>query len=893
MSKFGKMKHWTAACCALLSSSVLAKDYFLSDGGDLEGTLATAKSEYDAMATKEPSVIVLDQGTYTLTREMYLDWPVTIVGATGNPDDVVIDAGKKFRVCTINHADAEVKDLTIANGHFANESGIYAWGNAGVRICKPTSLDRANKNWDACVKGDGGKLTHCVVRDCETQLFLGWGIVYLNGPKESTVVDRCIIRNNNYDGQQNSSPKHGDIVEVASGSFRNSLVCDNTSTFGYAGSFPAADAYQGCVTVTGSDGEIVGCTVVKNTQKKYPGHQIAGVYAFAGKVVNTVIAYNTFVKGDSGYVTPMSPEHYAWGGVSDCFVNCVVDVATVPNETCVFAADPGFVDAAAGNYSIVRDGPCYNAGTVDAVCEFGTFDLAGRARVRTVGAARQIDVGAYQQDPTTTTQSAACTLPAVLFDNAAIRCEATVSGFGSEPVFYWDFNADGVADLVTREPMAECVLGLGSYDVQLTISNLVDCVGKTVAAENGRFEVTPHPVHYVDVNCKNPVSPYDTPETAATDIQTAIDASEPGHEVRIFPGDYPISKQIVVNKDYLIVDGATGNPDDVVIRAVTATNRCMMVNAGPHAIVHSLTLANGGSGPGTPISKDYCSTLAGGLCLANVGLNNAGDTAVGPHLGGTVSNCVVRGASVGAKFCQSCGVYAEGQYAFLTHCVISNNTNGGGAMDGGNFGAAGLALRGGARAENCLIAGNKTLAKWTDGYYQAAVTVGADSILRFSTVVGNSCAMVGGVNVYGTGRCEDCVIAGNSVNQTDTTNPRHNVWGAFPLGNYNRSKNGENIANEELRAETIGLQFTTNAVDMSGSGLGAGTIETTADRLIKNVGSRDYRLPRGSPAIDVIPRESAGIMASQDLYGNPRCSGGLYDCGANERPRRGLSILVR
>ena len=287
--------------------------------------------------------------------------------------------------------------------------------------------------------------------------------------------------------------------------------------------------------------------------------------------------------------------------------------------------------------------------------------------------------------------------------------------------------------------------------------------------------------------------------------------------------------------------------------------------------------------------------------------------------GGILSNAVVRNCMATAKFTSAPGIYAHGADVFVTHTVVSNCTCEGAYVDGGNVGGIALELRGGARAENCLIVDNRSIDIYSygsdghvytyyhNGLFKGAVFVGDDSSIRHSTISGNRSAFCGGVIVNGTGRIENCIIADNEVLCPDIValDGRYRTWAAFSSAVilYSQSRTLEEnkksfddmIAAERENAANIAvrIQDAKNAVDVAETGLGVGTIVAAADELFRNVAKRDWRLRPGSPARDVVEPADAGAMPATDFLGNPRLSNGLYDLGCFEAVFRGFGIFVR
>ena len=176
----------------------------------------------------------------------------------------------------------------------------------------------------------------------------------------------------------------------------------------------------------------------------------------------------------------------------------------------------------------------------------------------------------------------------------------------------------------------------------------------TVLASSNLMASTLH----VDLNSTNPTAPYASRETAATNIQTAVNAAVDGDTVQVWDGHYLLASEILVSKA-ITVQSANG-PDTTIVDGKGSV-RCF--NLGNTAcVVEGLTITNG-----------YSSGNGGGIYCDDT-------TPV-------VTNCTISGNS--AK-------YGGGMwYGTANHCILSGNTA---AYDGGG-------MRKGT-ANNCTISGN-------------------------------------------------------------------------------------------------------------------------------------------------------------------------------------------
>ena len=691
-------------------------------------------------------------------------------------------------------------------------------------------------------------------------------------------VYNCIVTNN--------SPSAN--VIYSAGAYYNCLIANNTCANGNA-----AVVHNPDVT---TPLRLYNCTIYGNTAANGWG----GVHG-AGEIiaVNTIVRENTSKKGNADAFTATT--------------NCCLEPDAAPGTAEEnITDDPMLFAPESSVYTPIEMSPCYAGGSLTAY-ELTETDLAGRPRL-TDG---HVAIGAYEYNPNYHALVADVVFPPYLTAPAVVEYSVRASGLGFAPVYYWDYDGDGVTDEVATSPRHVHAFDSGTWPVILIVSNLVAGTSDSTALDP--FTVIARPTLYVKEGNAGEQAPYDTEENAAAAIQTAVDACADGGEVIILPGVYALTNAVTVFKD-ITVRGSTGNPEDVVLR-MTGSDRCLWVNGGDHTIVHSLAVENGKR----DMTFEYGSSvfLAGGDHPVGKPSDNYTTTAAK----GCVSNLVVRNGQNTCKFAVAPGIYACGEDALVTHCVVSNCHSSSCYIDGGSFSGLGLHLVNGARAENCLVTDNWSGSPyngkpsdalltngWHNSNFQSAVFVGKDSKLRFTTVVGNRASYCGGVNVVDSGRVEGCVIAGNTAlcNFLKNHHPeadRLNVWSAFPAGpgycfyrgpSATDEQKAEcwtsftNIVAAEVRtAADKAAQLTVNAVDVAYDGLGEGTVVATPDELFRNAAKGDWRLRAGSPARDVLPRDFAPDASAADLMGGPRYFGGAFDLGCFEWFTGGTVMILR
>ncbi len=345
-------------------------------------------------------------------------------------------------------------------------------------------------------------------------------------------------------------------------------------------------------------------------------------------------------------------------------------------------------------------------------------------------------------------------------------------------------------------------------------------------------------------------------------IQAAIDtlAAKPGYgTVRVGGGTYDLQDTVMITNAIAVL-GATGNPEDVILRAkdvATMTDMIALRVNHADAFVANLVVENGHG-------YQQQSTPVHG---SNVAIEGNG---------GTVSNCVIRGGTYNGMYVRGVGAWLNSDAAILTHCVITNNSASGASKQTNSpnvYGGMFVHVERGTVA-NCLIANNRDTGgtnvvtderqSWACG-----VTVRNGCILN-CTVVTNEARYTGGVYLYSTGYATNVVVAG-CVNRCTF------------------------YVNDAPKFTDVGFSGTianaSHCASDGGEALDATCVAGTAAKFFRSMADCDYR-----PALDS-PLINAGIayegIASFDLLGKKRVQGSKPDIGCFESAPRGFSVIIR
>jgi hypothetical protein len=385
-------------------------------------------------------------------------------------------------------------------------------------------------------------------------------------------------------------------------------------------------------------------------------------------------------------------------------------------------------------------------------------------------------------------------------------------------------------------------------------------------------------VRYVSITCTNPIPPYTSWDTAATNIQDAVDAAASGDRILVTNGVYQsggraVGTNLLVNRIAVIkplsIQSVNG-PEGTIIRGYQVpdtTNgdtavRCAYLTNG--ATLIGFTLAEGAT---RSRAANYYHELSGGAAFCE------SPTCL-------LSNCVL----IGSSAIQGGGI-AGGT---LKACLLINNSAwpwGGGAYN--------------SLLENCSVIGNSAQSAaggWACTFMNC--TINSNSAVleggggRFCTfdhcVLSNNIGLVGGGAVWST--LNNCAVAGNSADQGG------GVAGSFltnctVVGNTAIAGGGAdtsvlyncviyyNTGDNFLASGNIGDEPWLNyccVTPLPEAGVG----NITNAPLFVDPANGDFRPQTSSPCINA--GNNGFVTSTTDLDGNARISGGTVDMGAYE-----------
>ncbi len=259
-----------------------------------------------------------------------------------------------YQLVHVVHPDAVLEGFTITNGF----GGLTA-------------------QWNYCGGGvymSAGTLRNCWVVGGEAP---NGGGIWMQGG----LVDRCKVAGNK--ANNGNGYGCGGGVYAEAGTVRNSLVLQNMTTHTNT-TAPGAG-----ISLFGANARAENCTVVDNVVSNGiagPTYSGGGIYrkVDGAAVVNCIVTGNT----KAGLPNDIASSGATTNGIR---YTCSPDVRAGNGNT---AADPAFLNAAAGDYRLSGVSPCIDTGEVQAWTMTG-LDYAGRERYKGKG----VDMGAIESRP--------------------------------------------------------------------------------------------------------------------------------------------------------------------------------------------------------------------------------------------------------------------------------------------------------------------------------------------------------------------------------------------------------------------------------------------------------------------------------------------------------------
>lgn len=768
-------------------------------------------------------------------------WDVTlyITNETANVQTMVSNPGflsvcpKTVRV-KLGNADARYPYDEDATAAASIAEALTAAGNGStVHLSAGTYAESVTFDKTVTVVGDDAcpenvivtKAWSCPVPDVTLSGLTFSGISHMIISGARLTMTNCVVRNAHVGSGYGYSPLR---IEGAGALLTHCAFTNNLCEGNYYADYQSGGAlylsggtvreslfWKNQATGTGSkrqpgavtlcDGaQMINCTVADNS-----GTGLGGVKFLGGSTaVNTIIAGNkvTVASSENANIEPGDVES--------------LSSSVVTTDTSVFE---GFFE---GLLSPSASPLVFDAGAERA--DAPAKDLAGADRIR----GEAIDLGCYEREPNKFTVSFAVDAAAgIVPATFALQADCDVPE-GNEADYVWYVRKGNDIRRVEKTNDKTCSVtldGFGVWDVSLYVTNRT--AGVSASSTTTSFLTTGPKTLYVKAGNESAEAPYVLPETAAATLPDAYAAAlVDGQEIVVLPGVY--SNGVTLARG-IALKGQTGNPEDVVVR-------------------------------GVGIKLSYASSSVCNMAFEDQRFDSYGAGVTIDMKGGTVSNCVFRNMTGTSDYAMA-PVWAEGENALVTHCVITNNILS--AKLAGASCSCGAHIASDARLENSLIALNGEAA----GSPQAApaLSLGAGSVVG-CTIASNVASEAAGVfcppNIgSGIRTVRNTVIAGNVV----------------PAG-----KSGYKTFNPIYASA-----FASTAVDESMIGVKHLIVGSTDEFFETKLGTPFMPLRNGKL---YNAGDNAAATGAVDLFGNKRIAARNIDIGCFETPFvNGLILLVR
>jgi PKD repeat protein len=608
--------------------------------------------------------------------------PVAVQSVNGADKTAIV--GLYDARCVYMESGASLSGFTLTNGYAVGDFGGGAYGGV-LSNCVLV----ANGSWYGT--GGGGGAASNTLYNC---VLTGNSAAEVDGSAAfACILNNCTITNNGY----YSSYTSGGVVDCV---LNNCLIGKNGGLYDDTG---ILDSSLTNCTIVNSE-SIVDCLLTNCTGQAqssvYAGgcsvrnctfnNFIADFSSVANSVImgrlmqstgwNSVITGSDGIPADSCALTNCTVAGNKYGVTNCALYNCIVyyngkgsnyDASSILRYCCTTPLPPGpgnitsepqLVDQA----HIAVSSPCRGAGNV-AYARGLDIDLESWATPPSIGCDE------YHAGPITGLLSVAiCAQYTNGTAGFPVNFSAQITGRATSN--YWEFG-DGTSLTNRAAGVSHAWTSNGVYTVRFHVYNDSKPLGVSASVA---VNVVANPVQYVSLASTNPVSPYLSWATAATNIQDAVDAGFPGGTIFVSNGVYRAARDWTVLNVPAARSIQSVNGPAVTVIDGSQTNRCASLVVG--VTMSGFTFANSYNGV-------FCND--DGAVSQSVVLSNCIVRANGDGIdGGTVRNSVLAQNSVGASG------------SVLVSCVLSSNN----PPDSPNYYSSGGAI--GCTLSNCTLAGN-------------------------------------------------------------------------------------------------------------------------------------------------------------------------------------------
>jgi hypothetical protein len=733
-------------------------------------------------------------GTDTTTNRVVLDKLIALRSVNG-PQFTIIDGQQASRCVYLAHG-AVVAGFTITNG----------WGPSGAGVWCDSSTDMlsdcvitGNRAYDPSQGGGGvygGTLQNCALIG-NSLAFGGSGSIGISGASGTSKNDASTGGSMPYGGggAENSTLSNcaltGNSADYGGGGAENStlgnciLTANSADTGGGANSCTLNNCVLADNLASQNGGGAENCTLKNCTLTGNSAQNGGG--ADSSTMNNCINYFNT-----TAFNNATGGSNYD----SSCVLNYCCTMP-LPLGSGNIAADPRLTDLA----HLSSDSPCVGAGSSNYIT--GT-DVDGEAWANPPS----IGCDEFHAGPVSGSLTVSM---AADYTNVAAGFVLTVTGqiSGHATISFWDFS-DGT--FMTDECRVSHRFAVpGDYTATLWAFNDSNPYGVGVGVV---VHVVDNNPRYVSASNPNPVAPFASWATAATNIQDAVDIAGAGGTILVTNGTY--GSRVMLDKRIL----RSINGPQFTIIDVQQAGGCASLAHG--ASIIGFTMTHGWTLNGAGVASDSTADVISNCIIANN--STYSDGIGGGALGGTFDNCILTD-----NFATDCGGARD---CILNNCLLTDNYSfvGGAAAESctlnnctltGNSGIWANVV-GGCLLNNCIVYFNPPTYYPYDGSvlnYCCAMPLPDDGIGNITNApafvdVGN-----GDLRLQSN---SPCINAGNNSYVTTTTDLDGNqriVGGTVDIGAYEFQTPASLISYAWLRQYGLPTDGSADFIDSDHDGL--------------------------------------------------------------------------